>query len=201
MKKVISIICCCLLLSGCSWIDSRIKDMKGELVGNSFNISVYDNFGANILNLKGKKVGLESNKIKVHGYDSDGSSSTTYEMSSVITHTIDGHKMDIVGNTVVYAETGIKQLVDFELPKDINTNGGMFNLLDRNINKLKNKLGTPKIIIVSSQLGVPIAVYGGKNVYTEIPSDLPKMTKANIDGKALYVHRANIIVLDSDMIQ
>ena len=32
----------------------------------------------------------------------------------------------------------------------------------RNINKIKNKLGTSKVVVVSSQLGVPIAVYGGE---------------------------------------
>lgn len=198
--KLLLSLLCGFMLTGCSWIDSKIKDFKGELIGNSFNISVYDNFGSNILNVNGTKVGLEANRMEVIGYDSDGTVSTSYEMSSVITNTIDGNKMDIVGNTVIYAETGLKELVDFELPNNIHTNGGNFNLLDRNINKIKNLLGTSKVVIVSSQLGVPIAVYGGEKVYTEIPDDLPKMTKANIDGKALYVHRANIIVLDTNMI-
>lgn len=198
--KLLLSLLCLFMLTGCSWIDSKIKDFKGELIGNSFNISVYDNFGSNILNVTGTKVGLEANRMKVRGYDSDGTVSTSYEMSSVITNTIDGNKMDIVGNTVIYAETGLKELVDFELPNNINTNDGNFNLLDRNINKIKNLLGTSKVVIVSSQLGVPIAVYGGEKVYTEIPDNLPKMTKANIDGKALYVHRANIIVLDTNMI-
>lgn len=178
--KLLLSLLCVFMLTGCSWTDSKIKAFKGELVGNSFNISVYDNFGTNILNVTGTKVRLDANKV--------------------ITNTIDGNKMDIVGNTVIYAETGLKELVDFELPNNINTNGGNFNLLDRNINKIKNLLGTSKVVIVSSQLGVPIAVYGGEKVYTEIPDNLPQMTKANIDGKALYVHRANIIVLDTNMI-
>ena len=72
--------------------------------------------------------------------------------------------------------------------------------LDRNINKIKNIIGTPKVVIICSQLGVPLAVYGGKSVYWEIPDDLPKTTKLNIDGKAIYIHRANYILLDSDMI-
>lgn len=56
---------------------------------------------------------------------------------------------------------------------------------DRKINKLQNLIGTPKIVIVCSQLGIPIAVYGGNSVYWEVPDDLPKTTKLNIDGKAL----------------
>ena len=62
-------------------------------------------------------------------------------------------------------------------------------------------IGTPKVVVISSQLGIPIAVYGGEDVYYEIPDDLPKMTKLSIDGKALYIHRANYIIIDTAMIK
>lgn len=187
-------------LSSCGWLESKIKDAKGELIGNSFNISIYDNFGTNILNISGDKVQVDSNIIEVRSVDSNGDWSTTYEMSAVTSNTIDGSNMNQTGNTVIYAEEGLKEITNFELPKDIETSGGTFNLLDRNINKIKNLIGTPKVVVISSQLGVPIAVYGGKDVYYEIPDDLPKMTKLIIDGKALYIHRANYIILDSNML-
>lgn len=188
-------------LSGCSWLDSKIKDMKGELIGNSFDISIYDNFGTNILNISGDKVQVDANIVEVKSVDSNGDWSTTYEMSSVTSNTIDGSNMNQTGNTVIYAEEGLNKITDFELPTDIETSGGTFNLLDRNINKIKNMIGTPKVVVISSQLGVPIAVYGGKEVYYEIPDDLPKMTKLIVDGKALYIHRANYIILDTAMIE
>lgn len=188
-------------LSGCAWIGKTIKDIKGELIGNRFNISIYDNFGSNILNIKGDKVQVDSNTIEVLTVNEDGTYSTTFEMSSVLSNTIDGDNLETVGNTVIYAEQGLRKLKDFELDPNISTSGGTFNLLDRNINKIKNVLGTSKVVIVSSQLGVPLAVYGGERVYYEIPHDLPKMTKLNIDGKALYIHRANYIIVDTDMIE
>ena len=188
-------------LSGCSWLDSQIKDMKGELIGNSFDISIYDNFGNNTLNISGDKVQVDANTVKVKSVDSEGNWSTTYEMSSVISNTIDGNNMEQVGNTVIYAERGLNKIMDFELPTDIETSGGTFNLLDRNINDIKNLIGTPKVVVISSQLGVPIAVYGGDKVYYEIPDDLPKMTKLIVDGKALYIHRANYIIIDTNMIK
>lgn len=82
----------------------------------------------------------------------------------------------------------------------ITADGGTINIVDRNINKIKNYIGTPKVVIICSQLGMPIAVYGGKDVYWEIPDDLPKTTKLTIDGKALYIHRANYILLNSNLI-
>ena len=207
MKRIKKVLCLMLVLltlfslSGCSWLDSQIKDMKGELIGNSFDISIYDNFGNNTLNISGDKVQVDANTVKVKSVDSDGNWSTTYEMSSVISNTIDGNNMEQVGNTVIYAERGLNKITDFELPTDIETSGGTFNLLDRNINDIKNLIGTPKVVVISSQLGVPIAVYGGDKVYYEIPDDLPKMTKLIVDGKALYIHRANYIILDTNMIK
>lgn len=188
-------------LSGCAWLDSQIADLKGELIGNSFDISIYDNFGTNVLNISGDKVQVDNNIVEVKSVDSNGDWSTTYEMSSVTTNTIDGNNMNQVGNTVIYAERGLNKITDFELPTDIETSGDTFNLLDRNINEIKNLIGTPKVVVISSQLGVPIAVYGGEKVYYEIPDDLPKMTKLNIDGKALYIHRANYIIIDTNMIK
>ena len=207
MKRIKKVLCLMLVLvtmfslSGCSWLDSQIKDIKGELIGNSFDISIYDNFGNNTLNISGDKVQVDANTVKVKSVDSDGNWSTTYEMSSVISNTIDGNNMEQVGNTVIYAERGLNKITDFELPTDIETSGGTFNLLDRNINDIKNLIGTPKVVVISSQLGVPIAVYGGDKVYYEIPDDLPKMTKLIVDGKALYIHRANYTILDTNMIK
>ena len=207
MKRIKKMLCLMLVLltlfslSGCSWLDSQIKDMKGELIGNSFDISIYDNFGNNTLNISGDKVQVDANTVKVKSVDSEGNWSTTYEMSSVIINTIDGNNMEQVGNTVIYAERGLNKITDFELPTDIETSGGTFNLLDRNINDIKNLIGTPKVVVISSQLDVPIAVYGGDKVYYEIPDDLPKMTKLIVDGKALYIHRANYIILDTNMIK
>jgi len=48
---------------------------------------------------------------------------------------------------------------------------------------------------------VPICAYSGDEVYWEIPNDLPKMTKLMIDGKALYIHRANFEIIDKKLIE
>lgn len=55
-------------------------------------------------------------------------------------------------------------------------------------------------VVVKSQLGQPITAYSGDEVYWEIPDDLPKMTKLMIDGKALYIHRANFQIIDKALL-
>ena len=39
------------------------------------------------------------------------------------------------------------------------------------------------------------------NVRVTIPNDLPKTTRITIDGKSLYVHRANYQIIDMDLIK
>ncbi len=202
-RRLISILFCfCLILTlgSCAFLSSKVKSIKGELIGNNFVIDFYDNFGNDILTINGNKVGLEANYVKTKSVDSEGDSITNYESSSVITITVDGHSIHQTGNTVIFAEKGLERLDNFELPTAVATSGGTINILDRNINEIKNLIGTPKVVVICSQLGVPIAVYGGESVYWEIPGDLPKTTKLSIDDKALYIHRANYILLDNDLI-
>lgn len=189
------------ILISSAWFSNKVKNVKGELIGNHFTIDFFDNFGNNILTIDGKKVGLDANYVQTRSISSDGAKSINYELSSVITLTVDGNQVAQTGNTVIFAEDGIKKLEDFNLPDKITSDGGTINIFDRNINDIKNVLGTKKVVVICSQLGVPLAVYGGNDVYWEIPDDLPKTTKLNIDGLALYIHRANYILLDGDMIK
>ena len=112
-KKVILLVMCCFMLTGCSFLSSKIKDLKGELIGNKFYVSIYDNFGNNVLNIDADKVQVDENIVKIKVVNKDGTYSESYEMSSVVSHTIDGDNMEQVGNSVIYAEAGLKQLVDF----------------------------------------------------------------------------------------
>ena len=67
------------------------------------------------------------------------------------------------------------------------------------VNKYKNAFGKPQVVVIQSQLGVPICAFSGKDVTWEIPDDLPKTTKLMIDGKALYIHRANFEIIDKTL--
>lgn len=187
-------------LSGCAYLKSKITDLKGTLVGNKFNITLYDNYGIEFLEVQGRRVDVKGIKVEVPSVNSEGTIGKEYELSSVLDITVDGHNMKPTGNTVIFAEDGLSRVDNFKLPDTIEVYGGTITSIDRNINKIENIMGTGKVIVIQSQLGVPIAVYGGEDVYVEIPDNLPKMTKLNIDGKALYVHRANYVILDTDLI-
>jgi len=108
----------------------------------------------------------------------------------------------MVGDTIIFAEDGLDMITDFSVD-EINSEKNTPNIqwIDRNINKFKNKIGKNRTIIISTQMGVPIGVYQGNSVYVEVPGDLPKTTRLSIDGKIMYIHRANYQIIDSSLIQ
>ena len=68
------------------------------------------------------------------------------------------------------------------------------------VNEYRNYFGKSRVVVIKSQLGQPIVAYSGDEVFWKIPKDLPKMTKLMIDGKALYIHRANFQIIDTALL-
>lgn len=191
------------LLDGIGIFTSRLNDIKGQLVGNAFECQFYDNYGEQFLTVSGNKIGLTGNIVKEAQIDSeDGSAVAAYSLSSIVTINVDGHQMQSCGDTIIFEEEGLEPDVNFQL-EDIesDSNGIMSNTaISGVVNKYKNMFGKGQVVVVQSQLGVPICAYSGNNVYWEVREDLPKTTKLMIDGKALYIHRANFQIIDKELI-
>lgn len=199
---IASTIALALVLSSCSMIDSAINDLKGDLIGNSYTIYTYDNYGQETLRTTGEKINVAGNRVKVPTI-TDGKYGYNYELSSVITVTIDGQELESCGDTCIFEGSGLKKEVDFY--QDVIDSGGASELTDNTsiaylLNKYKNAFGKSRVIVIKSQLGQPICAYSGDEVYWEIPNDLPKMTKLMIDGKPLYIHRANFQIVDKSLL-
>lgn len=192
-----------VLLTGCAKFGSIINDIHGSLVGNNYTVYTYDNYGNQTLKTSGKKISITGNKIETTSYDSDGKTVTGYDLSSVLTITIDGKEIESCGDTCVFVQKGLEPEVDFSLD-EIYSNGGNGitdnAVLARVLNQYKNDFGKSRVVVIKSQLGQPIAAFSGNDVYWEIPDDLPKMTKLMVDGKALYIHRANYQIIDKDLL-
>ena len=205
-KRIIAmlfIIMILISLSGCSMIESVINDIKGNLVGNGYDIYTYDNYGDLVLTTSGDKISISGNKTETKSYDSDGSTIKNYEMSSVITITIDGDEIQSCGDTCIFEQNGLDAEVDFTQEVIDSQTDGSFDentAIARFVNHYKNMFGKSRVVVVKSQLGQPITAYSGDDVYWEIPDDLPKMTKLMIDGKALYIHRANFQIIDKTLL-
>ncbi len=178
-------------LNGCSAIGAWIGQLRGELFGNDYDICQYDDFGNLVFTVHGDRVAMECET------DANG------EISSYIDITVDGQSWLHVGGTLVFAQRGVDMITDFQLPADMEASGGSTGLMavDRKINEWANYFGKKQVVVVSSQNGTPIGLFQGNNCYTEIPGDLPKTTLIHIDGKLVYVHRANVDILPASMFE
>lgn len=187
-------------MSGCAFLENIANQGEEKLKGTSFTTSVYNHFGEKTLTLSGEKISLDVLDATSSFFSS--STDATYA-SSVLDITIDGKQAILVGDTMIFAEKGLDMITDFDVPEEIISSDGGTGLqfIDRYINNFKNNIGKAKVIIISSQMGIPIGVYQGSEVYVEVPSDLPKTTRISIDGKALYIHRANYQIVDTELIK
>ena len=105
-----------------------------------------------------------------------------------------------VRDTCIFVQKGLEPEVDFSMEEISSNGGGSPASIARVLNKYKNDFGKSRVVVIKSQLGQPIAAFSGDDVYWEVPEDLPKMTKLMIDGKALYIHRANYQIIDKALL-
>lgn len=205
IKKLTAVILMMLMvfsISGCAILDSKLNDIKGDLIGNSYTIRTYDNYGSIVMTVTGDRINIVGNPVETTSYSSDGEVITGYELSSVITINIDGEQIQSCGDTCIFEGNGLQ-------PDAVFSQNDIYSYADSItdwtsitgvVNKYKNMFGKSRVVVIKSQLGQPITAYSGDEVYWEIPDDLPKMTKLMIDGKPLYIHRANFQIIDTELL-
>lgn len=190
-------------LTGCSLLDSEVNELNGTIKGNTYNVSFYSNEGENFMNMSGEKINMSSNVVEEPVFvDGDWGYSKT--ISSVVTVTIDGSEVESCGSTMLFAEDGLEPEVDFKSPELIESTSSDsvkdYTFIAGIVNKVKNNFGKNRVVVIQSQLGDPICAYSGDEVYWKVCKDLPKTTKLMIDGKALYIHRANFQIIDKKLL-
>lgn len=209
MKKkilitVLTILFAIISCSGCALWDNEVNELNGSITGNTYNAGFYTNQGENFMNVSGQKIDLQSNVIKEKTYNSNNGWGYNQTLSSVVTVIIDGKTIESCGSTMIFAENGLNPEVDFNSPEVIkSTSDGSFGdnvFIASIVNKYKNYFGKSRVVVIQSQLGDPICAYSGNDVYWEVCQDLPKTTKLMIDGKALYIHRANFQIIDKNLL-
>jgi len=210
MKKTISFMMVIILaflfttgFSGCAGFRNEINELSGEITGNTYTASFYSNSGELFMTANGQKINLEENIVEERTYSSDGGWGYTETLSSVITITIDGNQIESCGTTIIFAEDGLQPDAKFEPIDSIDSTAeglGDNTLVAGIVNRYKNYFGKPTVVVIQSQLGDPICAYSGNDVYWEVSEDLPKTTKLMVDGKALYIHRANFQIIDKALL-
>lgn len=203
-----------MLLAGCGMQrgDSLTSEEVKE-VEITYNATFYTNSGEVWFETVGKNIDIKPNKVKEWGYNTDGSWTSWYETSSIVSIYIDGNQMDSCGSTVIFADSRLVPCnVDFESimsdsssEASMNAHNSRFSnyIALRNWwigNRTNGSSRASRLIVIQSQEGDPIAMYQGNEVTWSL-GELPKTTLILIDDMKLYVHRSNFAVIDTDMIQ
>lgn len=213
MKKRMKLLILAMILvmttvaaAGCSWagFGSSLNDLSGSIKGNTYACEFYSNSGDLFMTAQGKNINLSANVVDEYSYDGE-KWRRTETMSSVMTITIDGKQIESCGSTVLFIEKGLKPDVEFEtsnLHISSDADGiGDLTIIAETVNKYKNYFGKGTVVVIQSQLGDPICAFSGDDVYWEVSENLPKTTKLMIDGKALYIHRANFQIIDKELLE
>ena len=203
-KTLLVFVLACLLVTGCSAFQSGVHDLHGSIIGNSYTIDTFDNFGNRVMKVTGKRIDIDPNIVDEYAYDSEGGWINEKTLSSVITITVDGKQLISCGDTCIFYENGLTPDYEFYLDNIESSGTGLLTettLIAGRVNEIKNKFGKPMVVVIKSQTGAPIYAFSGNRVYWEIPEDLPKFTKLTVDGKALYIHRANFQIVDKALLK
>ena len=190
-------------IAGCAQMQSGIHDLHGSIIGNEYIIDIFDNSGIRTLKSHGKKIDIDNNIVEEKTYASDTDQwYTTKNLSSVITITLDGKQLISCGDTFIFYDKRLSPEYEFYLDQIESDSSGLLSstLISGKVNSIKNKFGKPMVVVIKSQMGAPIYAFSGNKVYWEIEEDLPRFTKLMIDGKALYIHRANFQVIDKALL-
>ena len=190
-------------LTGCARLQSGVHDLHGSIIGNEYNIDIFDNTGVRTLRSHGKRIDIDNNIVEEKTYSSDSESwLSTKTLSSVITITIDGKQMISCGDTCIFYDKRLKPEYEFYLDNMDSTSSGIMDstLISGMVNSVKNEFGKPMVVVIKSQMGAPIYAFSGHKVYWEVQEDLPRFTKLMIDGMALYIHRANFQIIDKALL-
>ena len=202
-KKAILPACLLIFASGCNSIRQQANDWNGHISGNTYTIDTFDNYGTKVLTTHGERIDVSGNVVQEETYlDDTGQTGYVNTLSSVITLDIDGSQMLTCGDTCIFNEKGLTPDYEFRVDTIESESESIADapIVSGLVNQVKNKFGKPVVVIIKSQTGVPIYAFSGRKVTWSIPADLPKFTKLMVDGKALYLHRANFQIIDKDLI-
>ena len=206
MKKVITILALLAMIisvTACARLQSGVHDLHGSIIGNEYNIDIFDNTGIRSMKSHGKRIDIDNNIVEEQTYSSDSDSwLSTKTLSSVITITIDGKQLISCGDTCIFYDTRLVPDYEFYQDGTESDSSGILDsvLISGIVNSVKNQFGKPMVVVIKSQMGAPIYAFSGNKVYWEVEEDLPRFTKLMIDNKALYIHRANFQIIDRGLL-
>lgn len=186
--------------SGCSAIDMSFEDFNRAWNGIPATITTYNQDGELIDKIQGNSIQISlDERFREVSVDSDGG--TISSPGDVLLISIGDSHMNHVGSTMLWVEDGLEPIAGADTTIDItNTEQGtpwLNDLLEYNRNLWQGKA---KTVLIRSQDGDPIAVFAANQVEI-VGTAVPKSTMYRLDGKRLFVYRADYTAYDTKLLE
>lgn len=200
-------------LTGCGNASTTSFESKPSTddVKISYMADFYDNYGKQWLSIEGTSFDIQPNKVKEYYYSSDGTWTSGWTTSSVMSIDINGKDIETCGSTVIFYDNRLEK-IETEIPTDITINtdnsytvnspdglnlDSFWNLHWWWVTSMQdNREVDARAVIIQSQNGDPICMFTGDEVSWSVSESLPKTTIVMIDNMPVYIHRANFAIVD-----
>lgn len=185
--------------SGCAAGAMTFEDFNRAWNGIPATITTYDQAGELIDSVHGTSIQVSlDERFTETSISSDGS--VISSPGEVLLISIGNSHISHVGSTMIWAEDGVEAIAGADTSVDIsNSEQGtpwLNNLLEYNRNLWQGK---GKTILIRSQDGKPIGVYAANEVEI-VGTSVPKSTMLRLDGRRLFVYRADYTIYDTDLL-
>lgn len=166
--------------------------------GFSATMSTYDQQGQQVDQIHGKSFRVTRDKE----FDTKDENGSSNDDSQVLLISLGNAHIEHVGSSMILAQDGLTD-VTAQLPAQFrfsNSKPGTPWLNDLRHNFIRYWHGTARTIMIRSQDGTPIKVYGGNDVQV-LSTNVPKSTWFRVDGKTLFVYRCDYTVVDNSLLK
>ncbi|HTJ73114.1 MAG TPA: DUF5052 family protein [Verrucomicrobiae bacterium] len=186
-----------LVLSGCGLFGATADKFDQAFNGFRATMTTYNQYGQPVDQIKGASFRVTRDSE----FDTTDDKGNSNNDSSVLLISLANAHIHHVGSTMILAQDGLVDITE-QLPAEFRfTNDKPGTPWINDIRYRFQQLwgGTAKTIMIRSQDGTPIKVYGGNEVQI-LKTDVPKSTWFRIDGKTLFVYRADYTVVDNKLL-
>jgi hypothetical protein len=185
-------------LTGCGMFGATADKFDQAFNGFKATMTTYNQYGQPVDQIKGSSFRVTRDSE----FDTTDDKGNSNNDSSVLLISLANAHIHHVGSTMILAQDGLVD-VTAQLPQEFrfaNDKPGTPWINDIRYRFQQLWGGTAKTIMIRSQDGTPIKVYGGNEVQI-LSTDVPKSTWFRIDGKTLFVYRADYTVVDNSLLK
>jgi hypothetical protein len=195
IKMVLAVILA-VTLAGCGAFGATSDSFEQAFSGFHATMTTYNQYGQPVDEIKGASFHVTRDSE----FDTKDAKGNSNNDSSVLLISLGSAHIHHVGSTMILAQDGLVD-VTAQLPQEFrfaNDKPGTPWINDIRYRFQQLWGGTAKTIMIRSQDGTPVKVYGGNNVQI-LSTNVPKSTWFRIDGKTLFVYRADYTVVDNSL--